>query len=124
MKMLKIDKRLSAPSMVEVPSFEDAAKVIDADLIEVVRPYTFAICGRPDLVLLVDESGALRRDRIVNPIASELYGCFEHGVCIFGDVLIAKEGMGTEGPEIVGLAKDETQAVAGLVERIHRIACP
>ena len=124
MNMLKIDKRHSTPSVVDVPSFEDAAKAIDADFIEVVRPYMFTMCGRPDLVLLVDESGALRRDRIVNPIASELYGCFEHGVCIFGDVLVAKEGMGDEGPEIVGIDKAEIQAIAGLVERIQHIVCP
>ena len=92
---------------VEVPR-DNIASFIDADFIEIVRPEGFARMDRPDLVLIVDESGAIDSNfRLKNPCASELYGFRRHGGIIFGDALVAKEVMGPDGPELTDLTEDD-----------------
>lgn len=90
------------------------APAIGAELFEIVRPVAFAEMGRRDLVLLVDESGAIK-GRNMNPCASELYGWRRHGVRIYGDALIAKEVENEDGCDIAGLDDDDIDELYGIM---------
>ena len=54
------------------------------------------------IIMIVDESGAVKH-RPVNKVASYLYGAQEHGTCIYGDVLFARQ----TGPDTVPLENAE-----------------
>lgn len=96
---------------VDIADLQTAASAIGADMVEVVRPAAFAELGLPQYVLLVDESGALKDGRVMNPCASELYGWRRHGVRIYGDALVAKEVATDDGYDIAGLDEDDVDNV-------------
>ena len=67
--------------------FESMKKYIGCELLECVRPISFS---DTPYCMLVDESGALKDDKIVNHIASCIYGNY-----IFGDAFILRYGSDT-----------------------------
>ena len=112
MKMMALPtKGVMFAEEVEIDGFEAAAPAIGADMVEIVRPAAFAEMGLPQYVLLVDESGAIKGDRVMNPCASELYGWRRHGVKIYGDALIAKEVATDDGYDIAGLDEEDVENV-------------
>ena len=80
--------------MEDDPDFSWYAKQIGCDWIEIVRPRNCPY------VLIVDEEGLLKENKI-NPLASDMYGYFEHGQPIVGDCLLMKEEF-LEEPTLVG----------------------
>ena len=117
MKMIKVPTDgIMFAEIIDACSLENAAEMIAAEIVEVVRPVAFAEMDRPDFVLLIDESGALKDDRKMNPCASELYGWRRHGVKIYGDVLVAKEVVNEDGEiDISGLTEDEADEAMGIM---------
>lgn len=70
--------------------YESLATLIDCDYIEHVR--ITKLETSPAICFIVDEEGALKKDRELNPLASSLYGAD-----IYGDVLIAFDGINEYG---------------------------
>lgn len=104
---------------IEVSSLKDAAAAIGADFVEVVRPSTFYDLGLEQYILLVDESGALRKDRTMNLCATDLYGFRLHGNKIYGDVLVAKETVTEDGEiDIAGLSDDDVEIVMAVLASV------
>ena len=69
--------------------------------IEIIRPFTGK--NTKNQVFIVDEEGALKPNQI-NVVASMFYG-----MPIYGNVLLAKEGIRNGEPDIVGFNWDELQ---------------
>ena len=75
--------------------------------IEIVHPM-----GLVDpLVMIVNEEGLLH-ELPVNLIGSLLYGAFYHGQTIVGNIVVMKEGMTIDGPDLVGLEDGEAEKLA------------
>lgn len=112
MRMMKLPiKGVMFSDEVDV-DVNDIPSALNADMFEIVRPAAFAEMGYPQFVLLVDESGALKEDRVMNPCASELYGFRRHGVRIYGDALVAKEVRTPDGDyDLAGLDDDDIDMV-------------
>lgn len=60
--------------------------------------------------MIVNEEGLLR-DLPYNAVGSFLYETRKHGSPILGDIVIMKEGMTPEGPDIIGLSDDEVKTL-------------
>lgn len=69
--------------------------------IEIIRPFTGKTTRNQ--VFVIDEEGALKPNQI-NVVASMFYG-----MPIYGNVLLAKEGIRNGEPDIVGFEWDEFQ---------------
>lgn len=112
MRMMKLPvKGVMFSEEVDV-DVRDIPSAINAEMFEIVRPVAFAEMDHPEFVLLVDESGALKDDRVMNPCASELYGWRRHGVRIYGDALVAKEVRTPDGDyDLAGLDDDDIDTV-------------
>ena len=83
------------------------AKEIGCDWIEIVRPKNLA----RGYVMIVDEEGLLR-GKIINVAGSHLYGTVEHGSPVVGDIMIVREVMGDEGPELAGMEPETANEIA------------
>lgn len=59
-----------------------------------------------DYVMVVNEEGLLM-DLPLNSIASYLYGTFQHGQPIVGNVIILKSGYFKGEPDVVGMSDEE-----------------
>ena len=70
--------------------------------IELVRPRGLA---RP-FVMIVNDEGLLL-DLPLNRLGSILYETHKHGSPIVGNVVIMKEGMTSNGPDIIGLGPED-----------------
>lgn len=116
MRMIKIPTQgILFAKTVEISDESEIAPAIGAQMFERVKPQAFARAGLPKLVMLVDESGALK-GLPVNPTGSELYGWRKHGKRIYGDVLIAKEVFTPDGwIEVSGLSEKEAQDAFSLM---------
>lgn len=116
MTMIKVPtKGIMFAENVEIDGVMAIAPEIGAEMFEIVRPTAFAEMGRPDFVMLVDESGALK-GLPMNPTGSELYGWRRHGERIYGDILIAKEVRTPEGDyDIAGLTEDEADEATAIM---------
>lgn len=89
--------------VLEIPwSLDAKGKAIGADCTETVKTQIMYNLFRDRIVMIVDESGAVK-GREINQVASFLYGILNHGVPICGDVLFARQ----DGPEILPLADAE-----------------
>ena len=101
-------------SLIEVSAedeiFEKVRPELGCDLIEIVRSSVLDAGSDRRIVVLVDESGAIKPDRKFNPVASS--AC---GQLIFGGVAFAEEVDGEDGGEIVGLSMvDQARVLAFL----------
>ena len=93
---------ISTDEMVEIkdfaaPLYKTLGEAVGGT-IEIVRPRGLA---RP-YVMIVNDEGLLL-DLPLNRLGSLLYRTFEHGSPIVGNVVIMKEGMTSNGPDILGL---------------------
>lgn len=59
---------------------------------------------------ICNEEGLLR-DLPLNAIGSLWYGTLQHGCPIAGNIVVMKEGVTEEGPDIVGLMPDEIKKI-------------
>lgn len=81
--------------IVDIPwGISDWETAIEADCTELVRTKIMYDLFREHIVMIVDESGAVK-EKAVNLVASYLYGSQNHGYCIHGDVLLGLQ----EGPD-------------------------
>lgn len=84
------------------PLYESAGAVVDGP-IELVKPM-----GLPKpFCMIVNEEGLLRDNWSFNPIASLVYGTFEHGHPIVGTVVFMKLGYTSAGPDVIGLDESD-----------------
>lgn len=91
--------------------FKKLYSIIGCDLIEIVRSSILDAGSDSRLILLVDESGALKANRAFNAYASSICG-----TSIYGTVVIAQEVDGEDGGEIVGLDwTDEVRAMCAIM---------
>lgn len=91
--------------------FEKLYPILGCDLIEIVRSSILDAGSDSRLVLLVDESGAIKEGREFNPYASSLCG-----TPIYGTVAIGQEVDGEDGGEVVGLDwTDEARAMCAIM---------
>lgn len=88
---IKLTKRMKV-ELIETDDydFESLAALIDCDYIEHVR--ITKLETSPSICFIVDEEGALKKGRELNPLATSLYGAD-----IYGDVLIAFDGINEYG---------------------------
>lgn len=94
------------------PMFKTVGKAVGGH-IEHVRPR-----GLEDpYCMVVNEEGRLR-GLPVNPIGSYLYGTYDHGEPIVGDIVIMKEGFTDGEPDIVGLDDLDVQQLALLLDDV------
>ena len=104
-------------------------KTIGCDLIDIVKPYGLEeVAKEYDLQsmigkfsLVVDDEGLLKPEPEVNPIASLLYGCDDHGQALFGTVVVVKDEETPEGLDSVGMDGGDMMllqaAINSLIER-------
>lgn len=77
---------------------------------EIVRPRRLP----EEYVMIVDEEGLLKPNEL-NAVCSWFYESDKHGASIVGNVMILKEVMGDEGPELAGLDDDEIDKIFNLI---------
>ena len=97
---------ISTDNMVEVkdfapPLYQSLGEAVGGT-IELVRPRGLA---RP-FVMIVNDEGLLL-DLPLNRLGSILYETQKHGSPIVGNVVIMKEGMTSNGPDIIGLGPED-----------------
>lgn len=78
------------------------AKELGFEWCELVRPV--GLKGR--FVMIVDEEGLLKDNPVPN-----LVGSYWYGGGIAGNIMVLKEVMGDEGPELSGLTDEECEEV-------------
>lgn len=93
-----VDAEASIVDVKEPIRFNDIAKKLGFEWCEIVRPRGLT---RP-YVMIVDEEGLLKNAE------TNFTGSYLYGALIVGNIMILKEEMGPEGPEVFGL--DETEA--------------
>lgn len=71
------------------------------------RPYCF-VCNEEGILM----------DLAMNIIGSLWYGTLEHGHPIVGDIVVLKQGMTDDGPDIVGLEEDDIRKIKQMVADI------
>ena len=96
--------------IIEVPDQREwtwYSQQIGCDYIENVYPR-----GLEDpYMMVVDEEGLCKDKPVLNFYASWLYETHKHGQPIVGNVLIMKQLIGEDGPEIGGMEKSEAEAI-------------
>lgn len=119
MKYLKVTTK-NEISVVDVSNnpgsylYAKLANAIGCSIIERVNPL-----GLPDpYCMFVDEEGLLKERPVLNPIGSYLYGYHEHGNPTVGDILIGKNIMTDEGPDVGGLDEQDIQLVRARLESL------
>lgn len=93
------------------PLYESIGKVVGG-WIAVVRPMGLT---RP-FCMIVNEEGLLL-ELAYNAVGSYLYETRKHGSPILGNIVIMKEGMTPEGPDIIGLTNDEVKALKEILTK-------
>ena len=89
------------------PLFESVAPVLDGYV-----EFIHAVNLPEPFRMLVNEEGLLKHLR-VNPV-----GCAWYGGAIVGNIIVMKQGMTDEGPDILGLTEEECLKVIGMVSEI------
>lgn len=90
---------------------EQLYSLLHCDCIEIVRSNAIEAGASRRLIMIVDESGALKKDRQYNSYASSA-----SGRVIYGSVAFAEEFDGPDGGEIVGLIpEDQARVLSYLV---------
>lgn len=93
-------------SLVELSNWdvENQGWEIEADCTEIVKTQRMYDLFEDTIVMIVDESGLIKK-RLMNPVASYLYGADLHGSIIAGDVLfgVMRESdiLPLENPELL-----------------------
>lgn len=83
-------------------------EMIDTDIVERVRPMYLP----EPYVMMIDENGLLRDNPVMNPVGSLLYGAYEHGNPIVGNIVFIRQDYGPEGPDLFWMTEDEAQKFA------------
>ena len=104
------------PQVFEEPLYKSVGDVVQG-WIEVVHPQ-----GLPHPLCLICNEEGLLLDLECNAVASEWYGCREHGQVIVGNVVVMKEGYREGEPDIVGLSEDEIDVVLARIIQMGKDA--
>lgn len=90
-------------------------ETIGCDCIDIVAPYGVdgiakmynleSIVGK--FCLVVDDEGLLKEKPEVNPIASLMYGCDDHGQVLCGNVIVGANKNTDDGIETVGMSDSD-----------------
>ena len=104
------------------PLYKSVGDVVEG-WIEVVHPR-----GLEDPFCFICNEEGLLRDLPLNAMGSLWYGTLQHGCPIAGNIVVMKEGITEEGPDIVGLMPEEikkikdkaTAASCGLIVDLDR----
>lgn len=83
-------------------------EMIGTDIVERVRPKYLP----EPYVMMVDENGLLREHPVMNPVGSLLYGAYEHGQPIVGNIVFMRQDYGPEGPDLFWMTEDEAHKFA------------
>ena len=94
------------------PLHETLGKEVDG-WIEIVHPKGLS---RP-LCFVCNEEG-LMRDLPMNAFGSILYGTHVHGHPIVGNIVVTREGMTEDGPDLVGLTDADIVKIKKLANNI------
>lgn len=81
--------------------------------IEVVHPR-----GLEDPFCFICNEEGLLRDLPLNAIGSLWYGTLQHGHPIAGNIVVMKDGITEEGPDIVGLMPEEIEKIKAMALEI------
>lgn len=107
MNALKLDTRGRISQVILPDSENEQLEAIHQEIdgfMELVRPKIFA----DKIVLLADDEGLLKGKHF-NQFASALYGYFQHGNPIVGDVLVVGIRWGNDGEEFRSLSSEEME---------------
>lgn len=94
------------------PLYKSVGEVVGG-YIEVVHPRGL----REPLCFICNEEGLLE-GLPMNLIGSLWYGTQHHGHPIVGNIVVMKEGVTEEGPDIVGLMPDEIEKIKAMAREI------
>ena len=94
------------------PLYRSVGEVVDG-WIEVVHPKGL----EHPLCFICNEEG-LQKNLPLNPIGSVWYRTAEHGHPIVGNIVVMKEGITEDGPDIVGLTDDEIAEIKAMATEI------
>lgn len=95
-KTVKITSK-NTVSVIDIPwTYDSQKKAIHADCFEVVKTQIMYDLFGDTVVMLVDESGLIK-NRLMNHVASTLYGYELHGSPICGDVILGLQ----RGPDVL-----------------------
>lgn len=83
-------------------------ELVKTDIIETVHPKYLP----EPYVMIVDEEGLLRDTPVMNPVGSLLYGTYEHGQPIVGNIVFMRMDFGPEGPDLSWMDEDEARRFA------------
>lgn len=81
--------------------------------IEIVHPR-----GLEDPLCFICNEEGLLQNLPLNPIGCVWYRTLEHGCPIVGNIVVMKEGMTDDGPDIVGLTDEEIAQVKALATEL------
>jgi len=104
----RTDGTVTDMALPEERDFRWYAEQIGTDIIQTVyarglkEPYFF----------LCDEEGRLKDNPTINFLGSWLYETQDHGEPIVGDIMIVKQEMTDEGPDIGGMSESEAEVLA------------
>ena len=87
------------------PLYKSVGEVVEG-WIEVVHPR-----GLEDPFCFICNEEGLLRDLPLNAMGSLWYGTLQHGCPIAGNIVVMKEGITEEGPDIVGLMPEEIKKI-------------
>jgi hypothetical protein len=93
----------------EQPLYKSVGDVVDG-WIEIVHPKGL----QHPFCFICNEEGLIR-ELPLNPMGCVWYGTFQHGSPICGNIVVMKEGMTEEGPDIVGLMPEEIQKIKAMI---------
>lgn len=94
------------------PLYKSVGEIVDG-WIEVVHPR-----GLEDPFCFICNEEGLLKGLPLNPIGCVWYRTFEHGHPIVGNIVVMKEGITEEGPDIVGLMPDEIVQIKTMAAEI------
>ena len=92
----------------ENPLYQTVGEVVGG-YIEIVNPR-----GLKDPFCFICNEEGLLKGLPINLIGSVWYGTLEHGHPIVGNIVVMKEGMTDDGPDIVGLTDAEIQQIKAM----------
>ena len=99
-------------------NFPQIAEKMGWELTEHVKPWGF---GSTPYCMLIDEEGRLKEKPELNNLGSLLYGFLVHKTPIVGDIVIMKDVLTLDGPDIGGLDDEEVTEISDVITHVWNV---
>jgi len=122
MRFIKLttDGRVSTVNL-EDPNCGELARSIGARIVQFVT-IRDEVKEVEDFTMICDEEGLFKVENKCNPAASVLYGVYEHGQPIVGDVLFAKrnDSMDPDADDFLNIGETEAMEIESSMQEMLR----